>query len=103
MNWKWIIAAMFGLAIGLSVAPFEHQTVAASVVSANTHFQMQPATVDEAAAQAGTVPVHELFLLDTETGAVWQFQPLAIAFDKGRNETMFVAPKFSRVTVESNK
>ncbi len=94
---------MFGIAIGLSVAPFEHKTALASVVPDTTHFEMQPATVDEAAAQAGTVPVHELFLLDTETGAVWQFQPSAIAFDKGRNETMFVAPKFSRVTVESIK
>ena len=71
---------MFGIAIGLSVAPFEHKTALASVVPDTTHFEMQPATVDEAAAQAGTVPVHELFLLDTETGAVWAVSTVGYSF-----------------------
>ena len=104
MNWKWMAAAMLGLAIGLLVAPFEHRTVLASVAPANAHFQMQDATVDEPNGEGQDAPRHEVFLLDTESGKVWKFQGLAWGRDKDGTTKVFAAPEFNSVpVVESGK
>jgi len=103
MNWKWTAAAVLGLAIGLSVAPFEHNTVSASVAPTNAHFQMQSATVDEPNGEGQDVPTHEVFLLDTESGKVWKFQGLVWSHDKDGSVKTIREPTFLTVAVESIK
>jgi hypothetical protein len=103
MNWKWVAAAIVGLAIGLSIASFERRTVFASTAPADAHFQMQAATVDEPDGAGGVAPVHEVFLLDTESGRVWKFQGLVWTHDKDGSSKMFSEPKFFTVAVESGK
>lgn len=103
MNWKWMIAAVLGLVIGLLVAPFEHKTVSASAAPVNAHFQMQDATVDEPNGEGQDAPRREVFLLDTESGRVWKFQGLAYGKDKDGITKIFSEPKFFSVVVESGK
>lgn len=85
MNWRLIIVAAIGLLLGMALSPFEHGKVSAAVTApSGAHFQLLSATVDEAAAnQNGTgfpfgqtgrmFPYHELFLLDTQNGKVWEY------------------------------
>jgi hypothetical protein len=103
MNWKWVAAAIVGLAVGLSIAPFERKTVFASTALADSHFQMQTATVDESDGAGGVTPVHEVFLLDTESGKVWKFQGLVWTHDKDGPSKLLSEPKFFSVAVESGK
>ena len=103
MNWKWMVAAILGLAIGLSVAPFEHKAVLASVAPLNAHFQMQDATVEEPNGEGQDVPRHEVFLLDTESGKVWKFQGLAWGKDRDGTTKVFSPPAFVSIAVESPK
>ncbi len=103
MNWKWMVAVMFGLALGIVIAPFEHKTVLASAVPVNAHFQMQDATVDEPNGLGQDTPVHEVFLLDTESGSVWKFQGIVWVHDKDGQDKMFSEPKFIRIAVEPKK
>lgn len=103
MNWKAIIAAVVGFGLGLSIAPFAHRTVSASVAPANAHFQIQDATVDESNGEGQDVPAHEVFLLDTESGKVWKFQGLEWGKDKDGAAKLFREPIFLTVAVESGK
>ena len=103
MNWKWMVAAMLGLAIGLLVAPFEHRTVLASTVPANAHFQMQDAMVDEPNGTGQDVPTHEVFLLNTDSGKVWKFQALVWNPNKDGSVKVIRDPIFLTVAVESGK
>jgi len=48
--------------------------LAASPDLANGHFQMLAAVVDELNGEGNSIPTHEVFLLDTDTGRVWKFQ-----------------------------
>ena len=54
--------------------PGDRAVLAASPDLANGHFQLQAVVVDNA---EGT-PLHRLFLLDTDTGRVWRYQPVFI-------------------------
>jgi hypothetical protein len=103
MNWKWMIVGSFGILLGLSIAPLDHRAVSASTTPASIHFQMQPATVDESNGQGQRVPVHELFLLNTESGEIWQFQGATMVLDQNKGEAIPIGPKFSRVPVESSR
>jgi len=103
MNWKWIIVGVLGVLLGLSIAPFEQRAVVASVAPVSTHFQIQAVTADESNGQGQRVPVHEAFLLDTESGEVWQFSGAATIFDRNKGEAIPVGPSFVRVPVESAK
>lgn len=103
MNWKLVMAGIFGVLLGLSIAPVEHRTVLASATPASPHFQMQAAMVDESNGQGQRVPVHEIFLLDTESGEVWQFQGATMVFDQSKGEAIPVEPRFFRIPVESAK
>ena len=87
MNWKLILSVTAALLLGLTLSPFEHGKVSAAVTAPySTHFQLLSATVDEIPANGtgptlpfgptNTVaPYHELFLLDTESGKVWEYAP----------------------------
>jgi outer membrane protein assembly factor BamB len=44
----------------------------------NGHFQLQSVIVDQPVAAGGTVAAHDLFLVDTDTGRVWRYQPVNI-------------------------
>ena len=103
MNWKWIIAAVFGVAIGLSIAPFEHKTVLASVAPANAHFQLQSATVDESDSEGQPGTFHDVFLLDTETGNVWEYEGTNYIRDQNKKVETIVPPGFFPVRVQSSK
>lgn len=103
MNWKWVIVGALGVFLGLLIAPFEHKTVLASPAPVSAHFEIQSATVDESNHEGGTIPVHEVFMLNTETGEVWQFQGPVTAFNQAKGESAFIPPKFSRIAVESAK
>lgn len=98
-----MVAAIFGLVLGLLIAPFEHKTVLASIAPANAHFQMQSATVDEPNGEGQDVPRHEVFLMDTESGKVWKFQGLAWGKDKDGTAKVFSPPVFTSIAVESGK
>ncbi len=103
MNWKFMIAGVFGLLAGLSIAPFEHRAVIASVAPTNAHFQMQDATVDEPNGQGQDAPTREVFLLDTESGKVWKFQGLVWGKDKDGTTKVFSEPRFIAIGVEAPK
>jgi hypothetical protein len=103
MNWKWGVAVALGLLLGLSLTLFQRKTVMASPVPVSTHFELQPATVEESNGQGQRVPVHEVFLLDTESGKVWQFQAAATVFDQSKGQATPIGPKFSSVPVESGQ
>ena len=100
---KLILAAVAGLAAGVSIAPFEHKTVLASTTRANAHFQMLEATVDESNAEGQDIPSHEVFLLDTEGGTVWRFQGLQIGRDKDGTTGILAEPVFLPITVQQPK
>ncbi|SPE27626.1 exported hypothetical protein [Candidatus Sulfotelmatomonas gaucii] len=100
MNWKWVLVGILGVLLGLLIAPFEHKRVLASAAPVSTHFQIQAATVDESDGQGQRVPSHEVFLLDTESGEVWQFQGPVTAFNQTKGEAAFIPPKFFRVAVQ---
>jgi hypothetical protein len=102
-NWKFMAVAIFGLLLGLSIAPFEHRTVFASTAPANTRFQMQDATVDEQNGEGQDVPTHEVFLLDTESGTVWKFQGLVWGREKDGSTKVFSEPRFIAVAVDPPK
>jgi hypothetical protein len=103
MNWKLAVVAILSLAVGLSIAPFEHRTVLASTVPADAHFQIQSATVDEPNSEGQEVITHEVFLLDTDSGKVWKFQGLVWTHDKDGVEKVISSPIFLPVGVESWK
>lgn len=103
MNWKWAAVGILGFTLGMSIAPYEQKTVIASTTSAGMKFQIQAATVDESNGEGHRIPVHEVFLLNTHSGEVWQFQGAAMVFDRNTGEAMPVKPKFSRVEVEFAK
>jgi len=103
MNWKWVISGVLGIFVGLSIAPFAHRSVLASSAPVSTHFQIEAATADESNGQGQRVPVHEAFLLDTESGKVWQFSGASTIFDRKKGEAIPVGPSFIRFPVESIK
>ncbi len=102
MNWKWIIAVALGMALGLTIAPFESRTVSASTAPVNAHFQIQDATVNEPGANGEELVIHEVFLLDTEGGRVWKFKPLQIAH-QADGSTQAFPEEFVSVPVEAAK
>jgi hypothetical protein len=99
MNWKWMVPAVAGTFAGMLFAPFAQKTVSASVAPVSAHFQIQDATVDEPNGQGQNVPAHEVFLLDTESGTVWQFQGLVWARGANGNDTILAEPSFHKVPV----
>lgn len=103
MNWKVMIVGILGVLVGLSIAPFEHKNVMASVAPNSANFQIHEATVDESNGQDGRSPVHEAFLLNTQSGEVWRFEGAHYLFDKSKGEAIPVEPKFTRVQVDSGK
>lgn len=102
MNWKWIIIAAFGMALGLSIAPFENRTVSASIAPVNAHYQIQDATVNEPGANGEELVIHEVFLLDTEGGRVWKFKPLLLTHQPD-GSTLAEPEEFVSVPVEAGK
>lgn len=103
MNWKWVIAGVFGVLLGLSIAPFEHKTILASAPPANAHFQMQDATVDESNGEGQVVLVHDVFLLDTESGNVWMYQSAHWRVKEDGSGKVLQGPVFSSIPVLSSK
>src|ERR1039458_2757098 len=99
MNWKWMVPAVAGTLAGMLLAPFAHKTVSASVAPVNAHFQIQDATVDESNGQGQDVPAHEVFLLDTESGSVWNFQGLVWAHGPDGKTQLLAEPAFHKVPV----
>jgi hypothetical protein len=97
MDSKVFAAVAVGTLIGLLFA-HESKTVQAAVPN-GSRFQIQAATADESNGQGGNVPTHEVFLLDGDTGKVWQFQGLVWNTDKDGNEHVMVTPMFSPVDV----
>jgi len=102
MNWKWIIIAALGVSLGLSIAPFENRTVSASTVPANAHFQIQDATVNEPGANGEEIVIHEVFLLDTDSGRIWKFKPLLLAH-QADGSTQAFPEEFVSVPIETGK
>lgn len=103
MNWKLLVASVFGLLAGLSIAPFEHRTVVASTAPTNAHFQMQDAIAEESNGEGQDVPTHEVFLLDTESGNVWKFQGMVWNRDKDGHSKIFTEPTFISIPVQAHK
>jgi hypothetical protein len=103
MNWKWMVAGVIGVLLGLSIAPLQRRSVLASVAPTGAHFQMHDAMVDESNGEGQNIPTHEIFLLDTESGKVWKFQGMVWSKDKNGPGKIFREPTFVTVAVESGK
>lgn len=52
----------------------DRAVLAASPDLTSGHFQLMAAVVDELNGEGNSIPTHEVFLLDTDTGRVWKFQ-----------------------------
>ena len=104
MKPNYLVIAVAGLIMGLLIAPFERKTVlAAPAVAASSHFQLQSATVDVAETGQTRVPAHELFLLDSENGKVWQYQGLVTATGPDGSTQLLTEPHFFSVSVDKPK
>ena len=65
---------LFAMLFLLAFMPGDSPVLAASPDLASGHFQMMAAVVDELNGEGTSIPTHEVFLLDTNTGKVWKFQ-----------------------------
>jgi hypothetical protein len=101
MNWKWMMAGVLGVLLGLSISPFEKRIVMASTPPANARFQIEGVTDEQPDLAGQTITrttYHTVFLLDTESGHVWRFERLVGSTDKNGSTMGFVS-----VPVESAK
>lgn len=71
------------------------------VSSSTERYQLIPARVDTLAKSGGVAEFRTAFLLDSETGTVWQYEGMGVIGDKQKNdlEVMF-PPHFSRLGVD---
>ena len=55
-------------------------------------YQLIPATVTSLGKLGGPVEVKRPFLLDSETGAIWQYQRMAVIGDEKKNDPEVMVP-----------
>jgi hypothetical protein len=99
MNWKAIIIT--AILAGLAGSLYTHNPVHASTEP--VRFQIQPAIADEANSLGEAVPYHEVFMIDTESGKVWQFQPAVYQKNPDGSPKLFLPSSFVPVTVAQAK
>jgi outer membrane protein assembly factor BamB len=63
------------------------------------NFQLQSVVVDDGKGN----PVHKLFLLDTETGKVWRYQPVVVNANADGTVTTLFPESFVPVSVVQSK
>ena len=97
MKLSYLTVGACSLVIGMLFSPLERKTVLAAPES--PHFQLHDATIDESDGEAGTVPTHEVFLLNTESGEVWKFQSLQWGKNKDGSLRLFSEPRFFPIPV----
>jgi hypothetical protein len=81
----------------------DNAVLAASPDPANGHFQLQAVIVDEPNGEGVVAPVHEVFLVDTDTGKVWKYQPLQWAKNKDGSSRILNPDFFVPVQVGSSQ
>ena len=80
MTKGWAVSAIASVML-ISLAPAQHSQSAPPLGSVG-RWQLQAVTVDEQTGSHGPfLPAHEVFLLDSETGRLWKFQPNTILND----------------------
>lgn len=80
----------------------DNAVLAASPDLANGHFQLQAVMVDEPNGEGIVAPAHEVFLVDTDTGKVWKYQPLQWAKNKDGSYKILNPDLFVPVQVGSS-
>jgi len=103
VNWELVLVGIVGVLVGIAIAPFEQKAARASASQFGGNFQIQAATVDEYTGSGQRTPVHEVFLLNTGTGEVWQFRGAMMGYNQEKGEASQIPAQFSRVAVESSK
>jgi hypothetical protein len=91
-----ILFATFSL---FAFMPGDKTVLAASPDLANGHFQLQAVIVDDST----NTPVHRLFLVDTDTGKVWRYQPVFTQADANGAPKVIAAESFVPVPVVQSK
>jgi len=98
MNGKQPLIFLVTLCL-FSSLPGDKTVMAASPDLSGGHFQLQAAIVDEPTGDGTVAPVHEVFLIDTETGKVWKYQPLQWGKNKDGSGRVFAEPFFDPIQV----
>ena len=87
MKTTWLLASLATVML-ISLAPAQRPTPSPTT-SATGRYQFQSLIIDEN--DPGKVtdsPVHIAFLVDTETGQIWRFQPQRVATEDGKEIMM---------------
>lgn len=92
MNAKVLLAVAVGTLVGLLVAPRASRTVQAAV-PIDTRFQMYSATISN----TGGLD-HEEFLLDTQTGQIWRYNPTVVPSNGLVEPEVFVPVPIAKAT-----
>jgi hypothetical protein len=90
MNNKWILAAICSVML-FSLAPAQqHPTpTPTQTMTATGRYQFESLVIDEL--DPGTEaasPAHVAFLVDTETGQIWRFQPNWVQTQNGKSSVI---------------
>ena|ERR1700722_15623511 len=98
MTSKWPLIAFSSLFL-MSLAPAQQRP--AVVPTQNQRFQLLGAEVTEQAADGvDDVVVHEVFMLDSQTGRVWKFHSSLVLNGNGKNGPGFIPEKLVEVPIE---
>jgi hypothetical protein len=79
--------------------PGDRSVLAASPDLASGHFQMMAAVVDELNGEGNSIPTHEVFLLDTDTGKVWKFQGTVWSSNQNGKGKIYMPEMFVSIPV----